>query len=104
MTTRLRHYWIHLRSTFWLVPGGMIVLAGLLAGVALLVDSSASGTELPSWVYGGGADGAYALLSTVAGSMVTVAGLGFSITIVALVLASTQFGPRLLTEIGRAHV
>ena len=28
--------------------------------------------------------------------MVTVAGVGFSITIVALVLASTQFGPRLL--------
>jgi uncharacterized membrane protein len=48
-------------------------------------------------LYAGGAVGARALLSTVAGSMVTVAGLGFSITIVALVLASTQFGPRLLT-------
>jgi uncharacterized membrane protein len=29
--------------------------------------------------------------------MITVAGVGFSVTIVALVLASTQFGPRLLT-------
>lgn len=68
-----------------------------LAGVAVAIDASPVGAQLPDWVYAGGADGARALLSTVAGSMVTVAGLGFSITIVALVLASTQFGPRLLT-------
>jgi uncharacterized membrane protein len=75
----------------------MIVAAGLLAGVALAIDSSPMASRLPAWVSAGGADGARALLSTVAGSMVTVAGLGFSITIVALVLASTQFGPRLLS-------
>lgn len=92
-----RHYWALLRSTFWFVPGLMVVLAGLLAGVALSLDSSMGDRELPGWVYAGGEEGARALLSTVAGSMVTVAGLGFSITIVALVLASTQFGPRLLT-------
>lgn len=75
----------------------MVVGSALLAGVALTIDSSLAGAALPGWVYAGGADGARALLSTVAGSMITVAGLGFSITIVALVLASTQFGPRLLT-------
>lgn len=36
------------------------------------------------------------LLSTIAGSMITIAGVVFSITIVALTLASGQFGPRLL--------
>ena len=36
------------------------------------------------------------MLSTIAGSMITVAGVTFSITIVALTLASQQFGPRLL--------
>jgi uncharacterized membrane protein len=93
---RRLHYWTLLRSTFWFIPGLMIVAAGLIAGIALAIDSSLVGTELPDWMYPGGADGARALLSTVAGSMVTVAGLGFSITIIALVLASTQFGPRLL--------
>jgi uncharacterized membrane protein len=96
MRARQRHYWTLLRSTFWFLPGLMVVGAILLAVAALSVDSS-SADSLPSWVYSGGPDGARALLSTVAGSMVTVAGLGFSITIVALVLASTQFGPRLLT-------
>jgi uncharacterized membrane protein len=46
-------------------------------------------------------DGARALLSTVAGSMITVAGVVFSITIVALTLASGQFGPRLLENFMR---
>ena len=97
MRTRLRHYWIHLRTTFWFLPGLMVVGAILLAALALAADAASAGRTLPDWAYAGGADGARALLSTVAGSMVTVAGVGFSITIVALVLASTQFGPRLLT-------
>jgi uncharacterized membrane protein len=75
----------------------MVVGAAILSAVALAVDSSLVEADLPDWVFAGGADGARALLSTVAGSMVTVAGVGFSITIVALVLASTQFGPRLLS-------
>ena len=97
MTTRGRHAWVQLRQTFWFVPGLMVVGAFFLAGAGLAADSVLDDLELPDWIYAGGADGARALLSTVAGSMVTVAGLGFSITIVALVLASTQFGPRLLT-------
>ena len=97
MSTKYRHYWTLLRSTFWFVPGLMVLAAALLAGITLAADTALRDIDLPGWMYAGGADGARALLSTVAGSMVTVAGLGFSITIVALVLASTQFGPRLLT-------
>lgn len=41
-------------------------------------------------------EGARSILSTIAGSMMTVAGVTFSITIVVLNLASSQFGPRLL--------
>ena len=46
-------------------------------------------------------DGARAILSTLAGSMVTLAGVTFSITIVALTVASSQFGPRLLANFMR---
>ena len=47
-------------------------------------------------VYSGSPDGARTVLGAIAGSMITVAGTVFSITIVSLSLASSQFGPRLL--------
>ncbi len=96
MRTRRRHYWTLLRESFWFVPGLMVVGSIALAVILLTADASLVG-QLPEWMYAGGAGGARALLATIAGSMVTVAALGFSITIIALVLASTQFGPRLLT-------
>lgn len=97
MRLHFAHRWLAVRASFWFVPGLMVLGAALLAGIALTIDSAIAGADMPPWIYAGGADGARALLSTVAGSMVTVAGVGFSVTIVALVLASTQFGPRLLT-------
>lgn len=54
-----------------------------------------------SWLYHGGPEGARAVLSTVAGSMITVAGVTFSVTMVALALASSQFGPRILKNFMR---
>ena len=53
------------------------------------------------WLYAGGADGAKTMLSTVAGSVIAVAGVVFSITIAALTQASSQFGPRLLRNFMR---
>ncbi len=53
------------------------------------------------WLYAGGAEGTRTLLSTIAGSMITIAGVTFSITIVALTLAASQFGPRLLANFMR---
>ena len=50
----------------------------------------------PWLIYSGGADGARTVLSVISGSMITVAGVVFSITIVVLSLASSQFGPRLI--------
>lgn len=44
------------------------------------------------------------ILSTIAGSMITVAGTVFSITIVTLTLAAKQFGPRLLRNFMQSTV
>jgi len=52
-------------------------------------------------VYSGGPEGARAVLATIAGSMIGVTGVAFSITIVTLTLASSQFGPRLLRNFMR---
>jgi uncharacterized membrane protein len=51
---------------------------------------------LPSWVRIESADGARQLLSTLAAGVITVLGVVYSVTIVALTLASQQFGPRML--------
>lgn len=53
------------------------------------------------WLYSFGPEGARAVLSAIASSMITVAGLTFSITMLSLQLASSQFGPRLLRNFMR---
>lgn len=93
----LRH-WDSLRTNYWFLPALMAATAAVVAVFAPALDrfaqEHAPGTW--DWAYSGGPEGARAVLSTVAGSMITVAGTVFSITIVALTLASGQFGPRLL--------
>jgi uncharacterized membrane protein len=96
--TRLRAQWEKWRGTYWVVPSAMASAASVLAFVTVDIDRRISAELLGelTWVYTGGPEGARAVLSTVAASMITVAGVTFSITIVALTLASQQFGPRLL--------
>ncbi len=52
-------------------------------------------------LYTFGPEGARAILSVIASSMITVAGLIFSITMLSLQLASSQFGPRVLKNFMR---
>ncbi len=101
--TKLRALWEGLRSSLWLIPTLMLMMAILLAFGMLTLDEflRARFSGRISLVYNGGAEGARALLSSVAGSMITVAGVAFSMTVVALTLASQQFGPRLLRNFMR---
>ncbi|HSK30084.1 MAG TPA: DUF2254 domain-containing protein, partial [Candidatus Limnocylindria bacterium] len=77
----------------------MTVLALCLALLSIALDSVLESKM--RWAYGGGPEGARAVLAAIAGSMITVAGVAFSIMIVALTLASQQFGPRLLRNFMR---
>lgn len=96
MPTRLLYLWDSLRTSYWLVPAMMSIAAAGLAVGMITIDHTVPENIADWWIYSGGADGARSVLSTIAGSMITVAGVVFSITIVALSLASGQFGPRLL--------
>ena len=84
----------------------MAVAAILLSFVTTSVDKALiySNTVGQWWIYGGGPDGARTVLSVIAGSMITVAGVVFSITIVVLTLASSQFGPRLIRNFMNVRV
>lgn len=93
-----------IRSSFWFLPSLMAMFAVALAfGMVELDQYLQHGDELPAlaWAYGGGAESASAVMQTIAGSMITIAGVVFSLTLVALSLASSQFGPRLLRNFMR---
>ncbi|CAN5871926.1 hypothetical protein BH18ACT11_BH18ACT11_00350 [soil metagenome] len=84
-------------SSFWFLPGLLTVGAFVLFGVTLnlerLVPSDVSGLPL---VFSGGSDAARTVLSVISGSVMTVVATVFSLTIVALQLASAAYSPRLL--------
>jgi uncharacterized membrane protein len=87
-----------LRTNLWVLPMVEVVAAVALFAATHALDRAAfTGTlHLPSWVIEGGADPARQILSTLAAAVITVVGVVFSIMIVTLTLASTQFGPRML--------
>ncbi|MBD2356480.1 DUF2254 domain-containing protein [Tolypothrix sp. FACHB-123] len=93
---KLSKLWDQLHSSYWFIPAVMAVAATALAFIMLSLDRSGNADINYWWIYTGGADGARSLLEAVAGSMVSVAATAFSITIVALQLAASNFGPRLL--------
>lgn len=98
MKSFLSNFWEALRGSYWFVPSLMTVGAILLSYAFLALDRWLKFSALSgyAWIYAGGASGARSVLSTVASSVITVAGTTFSITIATLSLASSQFGPRLL--------
>ena len=90
---KLKQIWSNLRSSFWFVPS-LIVAVSIALAVAL-VEAGSAGSDrwLARWprLFGAGAEGARGMLSTIAGSMMTVAGVTFSMTLVTLTLASSQY-------------
>src|SRR5512146_3414011 len=86
----LLKYWDRLRSGFWFVPGVMTGAAILLAMASVALDESATVADWmveQNWAYTGGAEGASLVLSTIAGSMITIAGALLSPPVVTDALA-----------------
>ncbi|MCL4684845.1 DUF2254 domain-containing protein [Myxococcota bacterium] len=97
MRTWITNRWHALRATFWFVPTLFGAGAVLLALTALDADARLVRAGLSAdWLFAGSPEAARAVLIMLAGSMLGIAGVTFSITIVALSLTSAQFGPRLL--------
>ena len=88
----------NLRSSFWFVPS-LIIAASIGLAVAL-IEADYAGTQqwMARWprLFGASAAGARGMLSTIAGSMMTVVGVTFSMTLVTLALASSQYTSRIL--------
>lgn len=83
------------RATLWFLPA-LGVFGALALGSALTqIEFDAEGV-LGDLIFRGNVGEARELLTVIAGTMITVTGLVFVLTVVALQIASTQFSPRLL--------
>ena len=87
-----------LRTSLWFVPALEVVAAVALFVATLALDRAAYQGDftVPGWVISGSADAARQILTTVAAAIITVVGVVFSVILLTLTLASTQFGPRML--------
>ncbi len=102
----IRHWMQSLRATFFFVPALMVVAAIGLATVMIAVDTVDPLHVVARWprLFGAGAAGARGLLTAIASSMITLAGVVFSITIVALSLTSSQYTSRVLRNFMRDRI
>ena len=103
MKARLLSLLASIRSSYWFIPTLMALAAVVLSTVTTSIDRAIGMDWLEdwNWLYANRPDGARAVLSTVAGSMITVAGVTFSMTILSISYAASQVGPRLLSNFMR---
>lgn len=98
-SSRVRAAWDGVRTSLWFVPTLMMAAAFVLAAIGIWLDLMVfqpDRSNVPWWIYVSAADDARNVLSTLLSSMITMASLVFSITMVVLSLAAGQFGPRLI--------
>lgn len=86
------------RASYWFLPGSLVCLAALLAQGTLYLDQHPGllPFDLPKGLRDTQVDGARSLMSIISQSVFGVAGVMFSMTIVAVSFASGNFGPRLI--------
>lgn len=83
------------RSSLWVLPS-ISVCAAIVLGALLPDIEVPDEAYLNRLLFPGGPEGARGMLQAVASSVITVTSLTFSLTVVTLQLASSQFSPRLL--------
>src|SRR5205807_7087230 len=94
-TRAFKDHWRHLINGFWFVPLLISLLGPLLAVFFLTLDHLVGQADR-TFLFSGGAAEASIILSTIAGALITVVALTFSITIIVLQLVSSQYTPRAL--------
>ena len=97
LLVRRRVLWDYLAGALWVLPTVSVVVF-LVAGALLSRVSISDDSPL---AFQGSADDARNVLIVVSTTMITVTGLVFALTIVALQIASGQYSPRLLRNFMR---
>jgi len=99
----LKQLWTDLRASLWFVPS-LVVLGAVALSLAMIqLDDVLRLSWLDKWsrLFGAGAEGSRGMLTAIATSMITVAGVTFSITMAALAQAAGQYSPLVLRNFMR---
>lgn len=90
--------WLRLQSSYYFVPALMGLGAIILGFVTTYLDLGFQPEirDLLGWFYASNVPSARSILTTIAGSMISVAAVTFSLTMVAVTTAAGQYGPRLI--------
>ncbi len=97
---RLQQFWRYLWASLWFLPSVLVLAAVVLAVILVELGARLDAEALQNWprLFGAGAAGSRGMLQVIATSMITVAGVVFSITIAALAQASSQYSSRVLRK------
>ena len=90
--------WKELLASFWFVPV-LIIGFSIVLSIGLVALDSYINIPRDGWLrffLVSSSDSGRSILATISSAMIGVAGTVFSVTLVALTLASSQFGPRLI--------
>ncbi|NML63678.1 DUF2254 domain-containing protein [Hymenobacter sp. RP-2-7] len=104
MLFRLRRLWQPLRESLWFVPLLMVLASLGLAYGLIRYDQRVGGGQRLPLLFGIDPAGAGGMLTAVAGSMLTVAALTFSLLLAAIAQVSNQYSPRALRNFMRDPV
>jgi uncharacterized membrane protein len=98
MNTRFFKIYTVLKDSFWFLPALMAVGAGTAALGTITIDHVVGNEWLSGiiWVWSGSAEGARSVLAVIAGSVMTVVSIVYSLTITTLAQTSSHYGPRVL--------
>lgn len=99
MSTHFKYWLQELKTTFWVLPLIMLLLAVFLAIAAINLDGIFSSSDSPSNFWGIQFDSpgnVRAFLTSIGGGMLGTAGILFAITVAVLATVSQQFGPRII--------
>lgn len=101
--SRFKQLWVQIHSSLWFVPTQVIAGLMLLAFGLVELDRQVGERLRQDWpiLFKMEAEAARSLLSAIAGSMATIAGVTFSMTMVALTLASGQYTSRVMRNFMR---
>lgn len=106
MRLALYRWWQNTQSSFWFLPVIIVSVSVALGAGMVVIDKNITTSFQKDWplLFGAGAEGSRGVLSAVASSMITVAGVVFSMTIVALALTSSQYSSRILHTFMRDRI
>jgi uncharacterized membrane protein len=100
VTATLRKTWLDLKASYWFIPTLLTLFTIGLSALTIHLDRRGAAEWLigTGWLETSGAEGARGQLSVIASAMISIASTVFAITIAAVVYASGNYGPRLLTN------